>query len=265
MAQISEAFGGGTAPAASGRPVVARYTVLEQVQVRKTADTKSAKVALLKPGETVDVIEVGSTNSKGRTRLKLRDPPGWCSDKNKEGKEMLSKITNGAAWSTGSIDMSAFEPGGVGRDSFKDGDTSAVGSMETTAEDPALEAAAGSSPSASSVSDLGSPPAAVAQHPTVSAAVQGVAPAQAGSTSAFGQGASTAVFGQLAPTQGPLGKAEANAAMLPVIATLPEPAFAYMAGWVAEQGSDFAAAVSAARQAHQQIPAAAFGSGTASF
>lgn len=264
MAHIGETFGGG-ASAASSRPVVARYTVLEKIQVRKTADPNSSKVAVLKPGETVDVIKVGSTNSKGRTRLKIKDPPGWCSDKNKDGLETLSKIDTGSAWSTGSIDMSAFEPGGVGRDSFHDSDAATPGLSSVDEGTSGAESSPSASPSAGSVSELGAPPAAVPRHPTSAGAVQ-AAPTQAGLMSAFGQEpAPTAVFGQPAPAAGVLGKAEANAMLLPVIATLPGPAFEYMAGWVADQGSEFAAAVSAARQAHQLIPAAAFGSGNATF
>jgi hypothetical protein len=270
MAQIGETFGAG-APAGPNRPVVARYTVLEKVQVRKTADTNSAKVAMLKPGETVDVVEVGNTNAKGRTRLKIKDPAGWVSDKNKEGKEMLSPIVANASWSTGSIDMSAFEPGGAGRDSFHQGPDTAEPGLASVDEAPA-ESSPTASPSAGSVSELGAPPAAVAQHPTsdpaqasmnsasTSAFGEGLAP-----TAVFGQGEPPAAFGQPAATEGIPGKAEANATLLPVLATLPAPAFEYMAAWVAEQGSEFVAAVSAARQAHQLIPAAAFGAGNASF
>lgn len=271
MAQLGQDFGmGGKKTQATSSRVKARYTALEECQVRKTADTKSAKVAKVKPGETVEVIEIGSTNSKGRTRLKIIDPPGWISDRNNAGKELLSMITEKSGWSTGSIDMSAFEPGGLGRVST---DLENLEHMPSTEESPTDEAfavagSAESSPLAGSVSELGAPPGAVAPQPT-SGVAQATVPSAFGQASAattvFIQPTTFPAFGQPMATGGVPGKAEANAAMLPVIATLPEAGFAYMAGWVAEQGSEFQAAVSAARQAHLQVPAAAFGSGTASF
>ena len=282
MAHISETFGA-KASTTANRLVVARYTVLEKAVVRKTADTNSAKVATLKPGETVDVIEVGNTNAKGRTRLKIKDPVGWVSDKNKEGKEMLSQVAVNSSWSTGSIDMSAFEPGGAARDSFREGPDTDQPGLASVDESRAADSSPTASPSAGSVSELGAPPAALPQHPTsepakadtpvdsTSMSTFGQAPTptavfgQPAPTAVFGQLASAAVFGQQAATQGIPGKAEANAALLPVLATLPAPAFDYMAAWIAEQGSEFVAAVSAARQAHQLIPAAAFGAGNASF
>jgi hypothetical protein len=72
--------------------------VVETVVVRKSQDTKSAKVATLSPGETCEVIEVGGTNKSGRTRLRLADPAGWVSDRNKEGTRMLEEVVENRGW-----------------------------------------------------------------------------------------------------------------------------------------------------------------------
>jgi hypothetical protein len=113
MAKLGEVFGGAGGAfgsGISGRPTLKRYTVLEEANVRKTEDVKSAKVAVLQPGETIDVVKIGATNKQGRTRLRIAEPAGWVSDKNKAGKTFLSEVAEAKGWSMGSIDMSSCPP-----------------------------------------------------------------------------------------------------------------------------------------------------------
>ena len=263
-----EVFGKAGAKAGPTKKSLSRYSVVEECVVRKTIDTKSAKVGTLMMGESVEVIEIGPTNAKGRTRLRIADPPGWVSDQNKEGHENLTVLGQSRTWSAGSIDMSAFESGGAGRDSFKanalGGGTEDLQRLPSQEEDTKGEQAA-ASPAAASMagafSEFGQQraPGSLDGSPT------------AGAVSAFGQplavpaavaaAAGASVFGQqqpaaAAPAEGVPGKSQALAVMLPVIAGMPDAAFGYMSDWMAAQGSDFAGSVAGARAARAAQPAA---------
>ena len=256
-----EVFGGGgsanTAGFDANLPALARYTILKETTVRREQDSKSAKVSVLHPGETVEVIKIGGRNKAGRSRLKISDPKGWVSDRDKAGNPMMEQQTLTRGWSSGSIDMSAFESGGVGRASFK-ASHNTVDRMESVddakawlqasvAEEAAGGAVAGATPQAAgAMSTFGQQPAPVAstfgQPPPASP--------QASAMSAFEQPAATG-FGFIATAAAPEedvpGRKEALDALTGL--GLSDVAFGYLSGLLgaSDPGAAFAASLAAGR------------------
>jgi hypothetical protein len=247
---------------------LARYTVLKPLTVTKDANTKSSKIGQLQPGEFVEVIKIGNTVQSGRTRLQIAEPRGWIFDKTKSGDAALEEVAINRGWSSGSIDMSAFDVGGASRASFK-ASSQKVDRMESVDDAKAWLAAASWHDEQSAIPAYSPPDALVTPQTTFGTAptgqtgtfpVFGQQPAATFGTAPPGQTGAFPVFGQppvatvgqttatpQATEEGVPGKNEALSAMLPVLASMPAAAFSYMSGWVNDQGATFVASVAAAR------------------